>query len=824
MKISLKWLQDYVDVGEFFSKPRDMGKLLTHVGLELENIESEADRFRHVVIGCVEELKKHPQADRLTLCQVDTGEGKPRPIVCGAKNHRQGDKVVVALPGACLPAHLVIQKSRIRGMESWGMMCSNAELGHSEDSDGIKILPKEAPVGTPYGEYVGLDDVVFELGVTPNRADCLSHVGLARELACILNRELRVPGTHFKTGSTKEVGGAKGDKDKKGQRRNMEVELKSPDLCPRYAGCQVTGVKVGKSPGWMRTRLEAVGIHPINNVVDITNYVMMELGQPLHAFDSRFIQGHKIIIDRASQGETFTTLDGTEVKLTGEELTIRDSEKAMALAGVVGGINSGVKEETKNIFIESAHFTPKTVRQTSRRLGIDTDSAYRFARGTDPNGVELALKRTCHLMQQITGGEVSDDFYDEYLHQIEFHPISVRHQTLEDRLGYPVAMDEFNFWMKRLGCELIEVHDTKSLLKAPTYRWDLNIEMDFVEEYARLHGYDKIPEVLPPLLYSPTDDDSQYKMERMLRNLICEQGYLQALNYHFIGEKLLRDFLGDFSKLKHCGLKLTSPVKILNPLSEDANVMRSSLIPGLVQNMLHNYRHGSLYGRLFEVGNTFAQGEGEEKFIEKSCLSLMAWGQKDRLWHKSTQRPLVYDIKSSMESLFLRLRSSSFQWRELVEVPDFIHPGQCAGLFFEGHMLGFVGSLHPALKESYKLRHDVAMGEFLVNNIMHHQPRKPRLKSLSKYPSVERDFAFVLPDDLKVGEVIRYIKKSAGNELQSVEVFDDYRGQGVDKGYHSVAFRLVYQDEKGTLSESRISELHQGLISAVTKKFSVVTR
>ena len=381
-----------MDVEEFFSKPEELGERLTQAGLELENLENLSESFHHVLVGCVEKLERHPQADRLTLCQVDVGEGNLRQIVCGAQNHKQGDKVVVALPGACLPGGFSIKKSKIRGVESLGMMCSDSELGQAEKSEGIKILPQEAKVGTSYAEYAGLDDVVFELNVTPNRADCLSHVGLARELACILGRKVREPKVDVNVGtqSTKKV---------------LEVELKSPDLCPRYAGRLVTGIKVGESPQWMKARLEAVGINPINNVVDVTNYVMLELGQPLHAFDREFIQGQKIIIDRAIKGEKFTTLDGTEVELTSEELTIRDSERAVALAGIVGGLNSGVVDQTKDIFIESAHFTQNAVRRTSRQLGIETDSAYRFARGTDPQGVEYALRRACHLMEQLTGGD-----------------------------------------------------------------------------------------------------------------------------------------------------------------------------------------------------------------------------------------------------------------------------------------------------------------------------------------------------------------------------------------------------------------------------------
>ena len=806
MKISLKWVQEYIDVEEFFVKPEKLAHLLTRVGLEIEGIEDKSKLFERVQVGCVRKLEKHPQADRLTLCGVDVGQGSLSQIVCGAQNHKVGDKVVVALPGAKIQG-TTIKKSKIRGVESQGMMCSDFELGLSEESAGIKILPKKASVGTPYAVYAGLDDVVFELNVTPNRADCLSHVGLARELGCVLDRPVRLPSTDFAPHLIGE---------------SIKVELKDSDRCPRYSGRQVKGVKVKESPHWMRSRLEAVGMHSVNNIVDVTNYVMLELGQPLHAFDTNLIEP-KIVIDQGVKGEKFQPLSGKEVELSGGELTIRDSQKVLALAGVIGGADSGVVEKTTNIFIESAHFIPKTIRQTSRHFGIHTDSSYRFCRGTDPQGVVYALQRACHLMEKVAGGKVCGDLYDEYPQEIESSCILVRHSCLEERLGYKVVKKEFHSWMKRLGCEVMETTDLHtSLLKPPTYRWDLNMEIDFVEEFARLHGYDKIPEELPALVRPPTDHVHSYKAQRILVDWMCGH-YLQAVNYHFIGEKFLKSFMGDVSKLVPCGFSVDPhPILITNPLSEDNNAMRTSLIPGLIKNMLSNYRHGVKYGRLFEVGCTFGHVKGE--FTETRHLSLIAWGQKDTLWNRSSQRPVIYDLKSSMESLFLHMKVSSFQWRDLKQTPDFLHPGQWAGLFFEGKMLGYIGSLHPALKQEYKIRQDVAVGEFLLEPLMKNQPKKSRLKEISKYPPVERDFAFILPNNLRVGEIIDHIKKSAGNELQSIEVFDDYRGEGVQEDHHSVAFKLLYQDKEGTLSENRLSKLHESVILAVTQKFPARVR
>ena len=415
MKISLKWLQDYIEVGEFFSQPEKLGKLLTLSGLEIESIHNASEDFRHIVVGQVKELQKHPQADRLTLCQVDVGQKSLQQIVCGAENHRQGDKVVVALPGAQLPIGLKIKPSKIRGVESDGMMCSDSELGLKDKSDGIKVLSTDANVGRAYANHAGLDDIVFDLNVTPNRADCLSHLGLARELSCLLNRKIKYPTSDFHESS-------------QSTKKAIKVDLRRADLCPRYAGRIVKGLRVGESPSWLKSRLEAVGLGSVNNIVDITNYVMLEVGQPLHAFDLDQIEGDQIIIDSAKPREKFNPLYGETIELSGEELTIRNAQKPLALAGLIGGLSSGVSKETTDIFIESAHFTQKTVRRTSRRLGFHTDSSYRFSRGTDPSGVKYALDRACHLMEQLADGKISHDSYDEYPKPIESPPIWFRHK------------------------------------------------------------------------------------------------------------------------------------------------------------------------------------------------------------------------------------------------------------------------------------------------------------------------------------------------------------------------------------------------------------
>ncbi|MDX9732462.1 MAG: phenylalanine--tRNA ligase subunit beta, partial [Bdellovibrionales bacterium] len=418
MKLSLRWLNDFVDVQEFMKTPDELARILTNAGLEVESIEDQAKPFQNVVVGHILEKGQHPNADRLSLCQVSTGDGVVHQIVCGAQNHKQGDRVVVALPGAVLPGNFAIKHSKIRGVESGGMLCSEKELGllaEGEDSPGIVILPEDAPIGRGFAVYRGLDDVIMELKVTPNRADCLSHYGLALEVGCLLGREVKKPRAEFTPGAWDGA---------------VSVAIQAADLGPRYAGRHVRGVKVGPSPEWLRLRLESVGMKSINNVVDVTNYVMMEMGQPLHAFDIREIKGGAISVDRARAGEAFTTLDGSELKLDGTELTIRDSERAVALAGVIGGKNSGVVDSTTEVFIESAYFAPGAVRRTMRKFGLDTDSGYRFARGVNPETTADVLDRATSLMIEVAGGEASKERVDIYPTPLERPEITVSISTV----------------------------------------------------------------------------------------------------------------------------------------------------------------------------------------------------------------------------------------------------------------------------------------------------------------------------------------------------------------------------------------------------------
>ncbi len=818
MKISLKWLQEYVDVKEFFAKPEELGEMLTRAGLEVEEITNLAKDFNHVVIGLILEKDKHPNADKLSLCRVSTGKDDIHQIVCGAQNHKAGDRVIVALPGAVLPGNFVIKKSAVRGVDSGGMLCSLKELGLATEAEGIAILPANAPIGKPYAEYGGYDDITFELKVTPNRADCLSHFGLAREVGCLLGREVHAPNAELKLAA-------------KSTKSEIALEVKSFDMCPRYTGRFIKGVKIGASPEWLKHRLESVGMNSINNVVDVTNFVMMELGQPLHAFDAAFIGGKKIIVDRATAGEKFITLDGTEKSLNGEELTIRDANHPVCLAGVVGGKNSGVSNATVDLFLESAYFLPMSARKTSRTHGIDSDSSYRFSRGVDPDGALRGLNRATALIVEVAGGEAFGEHHDFYPSPVKKSPVTISVQTVSERLGYEAEESKFVDFMTRLGC-VVEKEDKGYKVLPPTFRFDLEQDMDLVEEYARLNGYEHIPESLPVFASAPTVHDKVFMLNRGTSDVLRAEGYQQALNFAFVGSKAEKTFLGSYEALKAAGLEISEvPIRVMNPLNEEMDVMRSSLSFGLYRNLHTNFHAGNMYGRLFEMGSTFSKGaktatDGAD-YQETPRLGLAAWGYSQNMWNKSLNYPLVYELKASVEALLKSLNIGSYTWvtpANKTDVPSFLHLGQFAQLLVEGKKVGFIGTVHPILLDDAKIRVPAALAELDLAQLYKGQPRPYRICSVSKFPVVERDFAFVMPNSLKVGDVLKDIRKAAGSLLLNVDVFDLYEGGKMEAGKKSVALRVWLQDKNATLQEAQITEVTTKVLESLKKNFDLSVR
>ncbi|HEY8270338.1 MAG TPA: phenylalanine--tRNA ligase subunit beta [Pseudobdellovibrionaceae bacterium] len=815
MKISLKWLQDFVDINDYMKKPEELGDLLTRAGLEVEEITNRARDYEHVVIGLILEKDKHPNADKLSLCKVTTGDGVVHQIVCGATNHQANDRVVVALPGAVLPGNFTIKKAKVRDVESGGMLCSYKELGIAKESDGIVILPTDAPVGKGFAEYSGYDDVVLELKVTPNRADCLSHYGLAREIACVVGREL-------KPLSSKLV--LSNDSTKK----QISLEVSNPEYCPRYAGRFIKGVQVKPSPEWLVKRLESVGLNAINNVVDVTNYVMMELGQPLHAFDAKNIEGGKIVVSNAQVGEKFKTLDGTEVSLKGTELMIRDASRPVAMAGVVGGQNSGVSDSTTDIFIEAAYFLPMVVRKASRSHGVETDSAYRFSRGVDPDGTVRAMDRAADLIVQIAGGTAFGDHHDFYPHPVKKSLVEISVQTVSDRLGYPADENKFVDYMRRLGCQVNNgLADNKKYgILPPTFRFDLEQDMDLVEEYARLNGYENIPESLPVFAESPAFQDKVFTLNMKTSQIMRGQGFSQAFNYAFIGGQTQKKFLGGIEGLKAAGfLASEAEIQVLNPLNEETDTMRSSLSIGLFKNLSNNFNQGNHFGRLYEMGQCFYK-ENEE-YKETAHLGLAAWGYSTHLWNQTPTHPLVFEVKAAVEALLKNLNIGAYSWvtpADRGEIPHFLHRGQFAHLVVEGKKVGYLGSLHPVILDDHKIRVPGAMAELDLDQLYKGQPRPSRFETLSKFPAVERDFALVMAKSVRVGDVVREIRKQGGGILNSVDIFDVYEGEKMEAGKKSVAIRLTFQDKNATLQDVQVVEASNKILETLKKQFSLTMR
>ena len=791
MKISVKWLKDFVEVDDFLKDPSPLAKALTDAGLEVEEVIQESTAFENVVVGVIETLGKHPDADKLTYCDVRVSDDEVLKIVCGAKNHKQGDKVCVAKIGAVLPGDFKIKKSKIRGVESFGMLCSKKELGLVEEvdkEDGILILPSDAPVGEGFATYYNKDDVILEINVTPNRADCLSHLGLAREVSILFKRPLK--NREFtKINSTSE-------------KRAIEIDLQDSEQCPRYRGCMVYDIKVKDSPEWLKARLEAVGLSTINNVVDITNFVMMDTGQPLHAFDSEIISGDNIIIRKANSGEDFTSLDGTEFKLKGEELVIADKDKVLALAGVVGGENSGVTDKTTSVFLEAAYFTPESVRKTSRALGIDTDSAHRFSRGVDLSQTEESMNIALSLLQDLADGSVSEKSYETYPTPYAPKEISVGLEFLKEKLGIPLEEKQVEDIFEQLGFEVSSKGKGEWTVRPKAYRHDIQIKEDLAEEVGRLVGYDNIPEVLPAVVSQPQKRTGLYENFSKLKEHCVGLGFTEVIHYNFYGSS---EEMGWHDDLKNGGtLKEGQDVRIKNPLSSDSSVMRASLIPQFISNCVRNYRLGNVEGKIFEFGKSHYKN-GDD-FKESHVLSLGAWSKS------LSQEKLHRQLIGKLEELFQLWNIKSYRFDEKMNTSSVIHPKLSAGVVVEGKEIGLLYAPHPALYKDQKLGISFSGLEIDLDMLLKGQPRPKKFKEFSRQPMVERDFSFIVDEGFDFGNIKKQVKGVSKDYFKGLSVVDEYRDEKLGVGKLSLTVRASFQAQDKTLSEDEVKNLHSKIL------------
>ncbi len=782
MKISLNWLKDFVDID---ISPEGLAEILITAGLEVEGITRLGEGLDGVVVARILTMNPHPNADRLTLCSVSTGD-KTHAIVCGAKNMKEGDLVPLALPGAHLPNGTKILKSKIRGEVSEGMLCSEVELGLAKESSGLMILQDTLTPGTPFAKALMLDDVIFEINITPNRSDCLSVIGIAREVAALTGKYLKRQEAEF----------TEGDLDTSG----VSVDVRDSDACPRYTGRIIRGVKIGPSPLWMKRRLEASGVRSINNVVDVTNYVMLETGQPLHAFDLNLLAGKRILVRKAVVGEKITTIDGIERTLDGETLIIADNERPVAIAGVMGGAGSEVSEKTTDILLESAYFKPSIVRKASKRYGLHTESSHRFERGVDPNGVLDASCRAFQLIQEHAEGRAAVNFTDIYPTKINPVDIEMRLSRARSIIGLDLDMDSIVFGFERLEFGVNELDSDRIMVTPPTFRVDLTREIDLIEEVARLKGYDIIPVTYPKVEARAGEKNKKGILEDRLRGAMLGMGFFEAVTYGFTSPKAILPFLPSD----------VAPVRLLNPISEEQSVMRTTIIPSLLEVVGRNLSHQNEDLRFFEIGRVFPfRGDDRgERMVITGIMTGLRYGKR---WNLPADELDFFDVKGVVENLLDCMGMSAvFVPNETIQ---YLHPGKSATIEVYDQYAGILGEVHPEVMERFDIKGRAYVFELELKPLME-STRSVSLAHIPKFPAVSRDIAIVLDDDVPAERAYKAIK-DVDPLITEVFLFDLYQGKHVPDGKKSMAYSIRYQANDRTLREEEVSILHEKVLAAV---------
>lgn len=808
MKASVNWIKEFVKVE---ADAQTVADRLTRAGLEIEGLHAQGKGLEKVVTATLLKVDKHPQADRLTLCEVRTG-AQVHQIVCGAKNHKAGDKVALALPGARLPNGMEIQETVIRKVKSGGMLCSEKELGFAAESEGILILPPETPEGVPLAEALGLDDTILEVNVTPNRGDCLSMRGLAREVAAAFDAPV---------GAGPPLSGDKREGPLQqgfSLEENIRVQLQAPDLCPRYTCRLVRGVKVGPSPRWAQRRLEACGIRAINNVVDATNYVMLETGQPLHAFDLRQIRQGRLEIRRAQAGESIVTLDGKPRPLQEGDLVIADAERILALAGVMGGADSGVEPDTQELLLESAYFAPDAVRRTAKRVGLQTESSYRFERGVDPNGCLEALNRLAALIQEWAGGAASSDVVDMYPQPVLPREIPLRRQTLSRTLGYEIPAETIRRSFRALGLEEKSATEEAATYAVPSYRGDLSREIDLVEEAARLYGYDRVPTKYPRISLHELPPPREHPFDRIRRALVG-WGFSEVLHYSFTSPQLLRRF----------GFEAPEATTLLNPISEELAVMRPSLLPQMVQTLQSNVHRGNKDLKLFELRPVYLpKPETSPPFAERWRLCLGLSGSRRGLHFLEKEEGVSFlDLKGYLKALFglagpgVLLEGACAQ--------GFLHPKRQATLRWAPagaaeREEGLLGELNPVLGEELGLRVPVALAEISLDLFLTESKNPVKFQEVSPFPSIWRDLNLIVDESVSHGEILGQIRAHGGPWVRQAVFFDLYRGKPLEEGKKAMTFTLEYGSSERTLTDDEVNQARERLLENLKEKIGVSLR
>ena len=803
MKITYNWLKEFISTD---LTPDDIAEKITLAGVEVDSVTEINSFLKDVVVAEISEINKVSDSEKLSLCKVYDGS-ETYDIVCGAKNMKKGDKVALAKIGAVLPGNFKIKKSKIRGVVSYGMLCSEKELGLAEDSAGIMILEQDAPLGTSVGDYYKLFDTVIEYEITPNRGDCLSVLGMARELSAITGIPVKLPRWDLK--ETDEI-----------IDQFISIDIIDKDLCPRYTARVIRDITIKDSPLWLKNRLIAVELRPINNIVDITNYVMYELGQPLHAFDYQFIQGKKIVVKKATEGLKFKTLDSKEHTLRDFNLLICDNEKPVALGGIMGGENSEVHDKTQDILLEAAFFNPLNIRKSAKSLGIQSEAAYRFERSVDIDFVPLASKRAAYLMQELAQGKVVKGLADNYPVKYSPKKITLREKRLNSIAGQKTDFKLAENILNNLGFKIYEISEDKLIASPPSFRNDIFTEIDLIEEILRINGYDKIKGTLPPTNVYPEYLFSIHDFTDEMKDFFKNAGFNEAVNYSFLNGKL--NSLFDENAESHI-------VKLLNPLNEELEVMRTSLLGSLLKNVKENINLKNESVKLFEVGKVFFKDETSETGVKEIIkMEGVACGRvSEQIWCNEDRNIDFFDIKGVFEELLhiYNIKEFCFEYPENKDFP-FLNCNKSALIKINSNdILGFIGEIHPDILEKLDIdTSSVFCFSIDMENLYNSINRNKSFSEIDRFPSLDRDIALLADINVQAGDIEKTIKEVGGKLVENILPFDLYLGKNIPEGKKSIAFKIIFRDKNTTLKAEKINKIVEKILQKLKEKFNIQIR
>ena len=798
MKASWSWLNDYVTLEMEANRLADA---LTMVGLEVEAVFDRYAYLKTVHVGRVLDVQPHPNADQLHCCRVDLGD-QTISVVCGAPNVRSGILVPTALPGTTLPEGLTLEKTIIRGAPSEGMLCSEGELGLGTDRSGIMLLEDKHPLGIDLATALNRVDPVFEIDLTPNRPDCLSIIGIAREIAAIQHSELKYPQI--------KLPAAQGD-----IHEAASVVIEDPDHCPRYTAGLIEGITVGDSPFWLQDRLLSVGLRPINNMVDVTNFVMMEYGQPLHAFDFDRLSEHRIVVRTAHKDEAFTTLDGIERKLADHMLLICDGRKPVAIGGVMGGLNSEIEASTTNVLIESAYFNPASIRKTSKMLGLPTESSHRFERGVDPHSTARALERAAQLMAELGSGQLIGGIIDAHPQPQPRQSIALNVSESNRLLGTQFDLNETADLLQRVEFDTTTVDDDQIQVIAPSFRVDVTRPVDLMEEIARLSGYNNIPLTYPLIPATERTLSGRLALRERIKNLLTGFAFTETINYSFMRQQAC-----DLLRLPDADPRRQT-VPILNPLTEEHGVMRTSLLPGMLGTVRRNFAQQVKNLKLFEIGRTYLH-QDQARLPDEPEMLIGVWtgAQVAASWHSPAVPCDFFDIKGVLEGLLHGLKIAAPHY---AATPDdqcaYIKPGNAAYLWHAQELLGLVGEVHPEVLANWDLKQPIFMFEIILDRLYPLIPPYEVAQPLSKFPSTSRDMTIIVDQGVASGAIVQYLNDQQEPLVENISLFDVFQGAPIPAGKKSLSLRVIYRSFDTTLEDEQVNQIHQALTGKLLKEY-----